>query len=215
METRVGDSLQSLNEGWENVEVVHVLDIALEVKCGRNPSNHSNPEYDTQRGGGGHQPILENILNLVDDRGGSLEGCMKMATLVKQKINLETVPKDKMCTELEGGKNTNWVMFQRDCQKRESSPSRLLLSVYIEWACEVGAMRNVWIGLKAQFGTSQEELPHAAEVCTTYASDATAGDTPTVDDDTTIVLVPTMTVAACDARSSRDRRGRRPRFCNI
>ena len=112
----------------------------------------------------------------MDGRDGSLEGCMKMETLVHQNPFVETVPQDPMCVELEERFNTNRVMLQRIYKESVNSPSRLLLCVDTEWAGGVGAAGNVLSGPKDQFGPKGMELSGAvASPCTLIGVDDVAG----------------------------------------
>lgn len=61
MESRVDDSLQSLDEGLENADDVHaVVNAAMVVDQGRSPSDHTNPGHELRRGESVVQLFLEN-----------------------------------------------------------------------------------------------------------------------------------------------------------
>ena len=63
-----------------------------------------------QRGGSEVQSFLENSQTLADYRGGQVEGCMKVVTLVQPNSFVETMSKDQQGTEMEENIYANWVM---------------------------------------------------------------------------------------------------------
>jgi len=96
MESRVGDSLLSLDDELENVDVVAVgMNTGTGADRGRSSSDHKIPGQALQRGGSEVQSFLENSQTLADYRDGQVEGCMKMVTLVQPNSFVKTMSKDQ------------------------------------------------------------------------------------------------------------------------
>ena len=78
MESRVGDSLLSLDEELENVDTVAgAMNTSTGADRGRSSSDHRILGQALQRGGSEVQSFLENSQTLANYRGGQVKGCTK------------------------------------------------------------------------------------------------------------------------------------------
>jgi len=149
MDTMVGDSLQSGDERWANVEELHGLKEALEDDGGQNLSGHPVSGEDLNRSYAVDQPFLETNQRLIGVNKGKCKGSEGKEIFVQQQAKVVNGSEvDGNCTLVEGN-HLIWAKSQRIYEKSEPSPSRLLFHADLRWACKVGIGGHAISGPKA------------------------------------------------------------------
>jgi len=101
MDTIVGDSLQSLDVGWDNGRGVRNVEEAIEVECRWNNFGQPKPVDGIRLRGVVDQPKMEKEQKVGEDRAGPRVCCTKTASNVQHILNMETVFMPQMCIVLE------------------------------------------------------------------------------------------------------------------
>jgi len=127
MNTRVGDNLQSVDGGWENIEAPRPLSEALELEGDRCPSGHAKSgnwrSYEVE------QLILKKIQTLVDGMDGTRDCFKRMANSIQKKTKMVTNKEVLGYYALEEESHPIWAKSQRLHDKKKGSPSRFLFDV--------------------------------------------------------------------------------------
>jgi len=143
-ETKVANSIQSDDAGWEKLENERALKLALKVERRWINSDHQRFEEVKQRLSEVDQLFWAREQSLADDRDSRRISCMEMVGNVQTYPKTEPVKLEHRGTVLELKNCTDWVNTQRLDNKWEQSLSRVLFLFDVQWAYEKGAPN--WVG---------------------------------------------------------------------